>query len=134
VKTRASGTFEVKMNALPTHEGEEGSLLGRRSLDKQYRGDLEATGKGEMLSAGTAVKGSAAYVAIERVHGTLHGKSGSFVIQHVGVMKRGAPELSITVVPDSGTDQLAGLAGTMTITIADGKHTFDLDYSIDETP
>jgi hypothetical protein len=104
------------------------------SLDKQFHGDLEATSKGEMLSAGTAVKGSAGYVAMEHVSGTLHGKSGTFVLQHSGTMARGTPQLSVTVVPDSGTGQLAGLAGTMTINIAGGKHSYEFEYTLGETP
>src|SRR5208283_4028345 len=106
----------------------------RYSLDKQYHGDLEATAKGEMLSAMTDVKGSAGYVAIERVTGTLKGRSGSFVLQHTGTMTRGAPELTITVVPDSGSDQLVSLAGKMAIKIVDGKHSYDFEYVLlDET-
>jgi hypothetical protein len=103
------------------------------SLDKQFHGDLEATSKGEMLTAGTGVPGSAGYVAIERVDGTLHGRGGTFVLQHSGTMTRGAPQLTITVVPDSGAGQLAGLAGRMAITIADGKHTYDFEYTLAET-
>ena len=105
-------------------------MLARMSIDKEFKGDLAATSKGEMLSAGTAVKGSAGYVAIERVIGTLAGRRGSFVLQHNGLMNRGAPHLVITVVPDSGTGELAGLSGTMAIIIADGKHSYELDYSL----
>ena len=94
------------------------------AIDKQFQGDLTGSSKGEMLTAMTETKGSAGYVAIERVTGTLHGRRGSFVLQHSGTMTRGAPHLVITVVPDSGTDQLTGLSGTMTITIADGKHSY----------
>lgn len=132
---RASGTFEVKISPLATADSNDGTgeaggpPLGRMSIDKQFHGDLEATSKGEMLTAVTDVKGSAGYVAIERVRGTLDGKSGTFVLQHSGTMTRGAPQLLITVVPDSGTDDLAGLAGTMTINIADGKHSYDLEYT-----
>ena len=131
--TRASGTFEVKVNPLPTHDSAEGANLGRMSIDKQFRGDLHATSKGEMLSAGTNVKGSAGYVAIERVTGTLHGKRGSFVLQHSGTMNRGAPSLLITVVPDSGTDDLAGLTGKMAITIVNGSHSYDFEYRLPGT-
>lgn len=94
----------------------------------------KATSKGEMLSASTSVKGSAGYVAIERVSGTLHGRSGSFTLQHSGTMTRGAPQLTITVVPDSGSDQLKGLAGKMMITIADGKHSYEFEYTLTENP
>jgi hypothetical protein len=104
------------------------------SLDKTFHGDLEATSKGLMLTAGTEVKGSAGYVAIERVNGTLRGRTGSFVLQHSGTMTRGVPQMTVTVVPDSGTGQLAGLAGKMTIQIADGKHSYDFEYTLAETP
>jgi len=106
------------------------ATLGRMSIDKQFHGDLEGTSKGEMLTAGTSVKGSAGYVAIERVSGTLGGRSGAFVLQHSGTMTRGAPQPTITVVPDSGTGQLAGLAGKMAIAIADGKHSYDFEYTL----
>lgn len=132
--TRARGTFEVDLNPLATYDQTEGNLLGRMSIDKQFRGELEAFGKGEMLSAGTAVKGSAGYVAIERVSGTLQGRSGTFVLQHSATMTRGVPQLSINVVPDSGTGELAGLAGRMTIAIADGNHSYEFEYTIDEAP
>jgi hypothetical protein len=130
VTTRASGTFEVKVNPLPTHDSAGGANLGRMSIDKQFHGDLHATSKGEMLSAGTNVKGSAGYVAIERVTGTLLGKRGSFVLQHSGTMNRGSPSLLITVVPDSGTEDLAGLTGKMAITIVNGNHSYDFEYSL----
>jgi hypothetical protein len=104
------------------------------SLDKQFHGDLEATSKGQMLTASTDVKGSAGYVAIERVTGTLHtpagARTGSFALQHTGMLTRGVPELSVTVVPDSGTGQLVGLAGKMTINIAEGKHSYDFEYTL----
>jgi hypothetical protein len=129
--THATGPFEVKLTPQPPAWDHQGAPLGRMSMEKQFHGDLEATSKGEMLSAGTGVKGSAGYVAIERVSGSLHGKSGTFVLQHSGVMTRGAPGLTVSVVPDSGTGELAGLAGTMAIIIADGKHTYDLTYTLD---
>jgi hypothetical protein len=104
------------------------------SLDKQFRGDLEATSQGEMLSFMTTTKGSAGYVAIEKVTGTLGGRKGSFVLQHNGTMNRGAPQLSVTVVPDSGTGELVGLAGGMKIVIApDGAHSYELDYTFSAT-
>ena len=134
MKTRASGTFDVKLNSLPTSDTSAGSPLARLSIDKEFHGDLEGTSKGEMLAAGTAVKGSAGYVAIERVTGTLHGQTGSFVLQHSATMARGIPQLTITVVPDSGTGELAGLTGTMMITITDGKHYYDFEYSLAGTP
>jgi Protein of unknown function (DUF3224) len=132
--TRASGTFEVKLNPLPMNDQAEGGPRGRMSIDKQFHGDLEATSKGEMLTAGTSVKGSAGYVAIERVTGALHGRSGSCILQHSGIMDRGAPQLTIAVVPDSGTGELSGLAGKMTIEIADGKHSYDFEYTLAGTP
>jgi Protein of unknown function (DUF3224) len=128
----AKGTFDVKV-APVAEDKADGSTLGRYSLDKQYHGDLEATSKGEMLTAGTSVKGSAGYVAMERVTGTLAGRKGSFVLQHTGTMNRGTPTLTVSVVPDSGTDELAGLTGTLTIIIADGKHSYDFEYSLPES-
>jgi len=127
--TRASGTFEVKLTPLDHHATAE-PTLGRMALDKVLRGDLEATGTGEMLTAGTAVKDSAGYVAVERITGTLHGRTGSFALLHTGVMARGAGQLTITVVPDSGTGELAGISGTLGIAIRDGKHFYDLDYTL----
>ena len=131
---RASGTFEVKLTPQATDDSPESALLGRMSIVKQLHGDLQATSQGMMLSAGTAVKGSAGYVAIERVSGALHGRSGTFVLQHSGTMTRGAPQLTITVVPDSGTESLVGLAGKMAIIIADGKHSYDFEYMLADTP
>jgi hypothetical protein len=132
--SHATGTFEVKLVPQPPEDKAEGSTLARMSIDKQFHGDLEATSKGQMLTAGTDVKGSAGYVAIERISGTLQGRSGSFVLQHSGTLTRGAPQQSITVVPDSGTGQLAGLTGKMTINIADGKHSYEFNYTLPETP
>lgn len=134
MKTLANGTFEVKLAPLPTSDTSEGSPLARLSIDKQFHGDLEAITRGEMLAAGTAVKTSAGYVAIERVTGTLHGRAGSFVLQHSSTMERGVPRQSITVVPDSGTGELTGLAGSMVITIVAGKHSYDFEYTITVTP
>jgi hypothetical protein len=131
--THASGTFEVKLKPQAPDDPGADAMLGRMTIDKQFHGELEATSKGQMLTAGTDVKGSAGYVAIERVSGTLHGKNGSFILQHNGTMTRGAPQLSVTVVPDSGTDQLAGLTGKMAINIADGKHSYEFEYTLTET-
>jgi hypothetical protein len=126
-----SGEFEVKMNPQKADNPEaESAGVGRMSLDKHYRGELDATGKGEMLSIMTQVKGSGVYVAIERVNGTLSGRSGSFLLYHRGVMTRGVPELSIKVVPDSGTGDLTGLTGDMQIRRPDGKHFYDFDYDL----
>lgn len=128
----ASGTFEVTLTPQAMDDGGGvGATLGRMSIDKQFRGDLDGTSKGEMLTAGTSVEGSAGYVAIERVSGTLHGRRGTFALQHDGIMNRGAPQLTIGVVPDSGTGELAGLSGTMAIDIADGQHFYHFEYSLD---
>ncbi len=126
----AAGVFDVKMTPLPVADTGAGPLLGRMSLEKTFHGDLAATSRGEMLTAMTDVKGSAGYVAIERVSGTLGGRSGSFVLQHSGTMTRGAPQLVVSVVPDSGTDELAGLAGALSIIQADGVHRYEFDYSL----
>ena len=126
--TRVTGVFEVKLT--PQATDPDGPQLGRLVLDKQFHGDLEATSKGEMLSAMTEVKGSAGYVALERVTGVLQGRAGSFVLQHYGIMNRGVPDLRVTIVPDSGTGELTGLVGTLDIRIADGKHYYDLDYTL----
>ena len=133
MKTHASGPFDVKLNPQSSEEDADGTGLGRLSIDKQFHGDLEATSKGEMLSAGTSVKGSAGYVAIERVRGTLQGRSGTFILQHSGTMTRGAPQLEISVVPDSGTGGLEEISGTMTINIVSGKHFYEFDYKLPTT-
>lgn len=125
---RGSFTVEVKPQAEPTSV--EGVSLGRMSLGKRFEGDLTATGEGEMLTALTPIKGSAGYVAIERVTGTLHGRGGSFVFQHMGTMDRGAQQLSIIVVPGSGTDALVGIAGSFKLSIVEGKHLYEFEYSL----
>ena len=129
---QASGTFEVKLAPQDDKTGE--ALLGRMTIDKQFHGDLKATSKGQMLSAMTATQGSAGYVAIEKVTGTLNGRKGSFVFQHSSTMARGKPEQSIVVVPDSGTEELTGLTGKMTIKITDGKHFYEFDYTLPKAP
>jgi hypothetical protein len=132
----ASGPFEVKGTPQkPDNPVAEAANLSRMSLDKQYHGDLEATAKGEMLAISPDAKGSGVYVALERVTGTLNGRSGSFVLHHTGIMNRGVPHLDIEVVPDSGTGQLTGITGKMTINIAaGGKHSYDFEYTLPETP
>lgn len=125
---RAAGSFEVKL--LPQAPVHADAGVGRMSIDKTFCGDLQATSLGEMLAAMTAVQGSAGYVAIEHVTGSLHGKIGSFMLQHTGVMNRGTPQLVVTVIPDSGTGELSGLAGTLTIDIVDGQHLYTLDYTL----
>ncbi|MFN0157678.1 MAG: DUF3224 domain-containing protein [Bacteroidota bacterium] len=130
---KAIGEFDVKLNPQQPEESVGDPTVGRMSLDKRFHGELEATSKGQMLAVGTEVKGSAGYVAMERVVGTLHGLSGSFALQHSGTMTRGVPQLSVTVVPDSGTGQLAGLAGKMAINIVEKKHFYEFEYTFPET-
>lgn len=128
----ASGTFEVKL--LPQTDDKSGdATLGRMTIDKTFHGDLEGTSKGQMLTGMTEVKGSAGYVAIEKVSGTLHGRTGTFILQHTGTMNRGVPQLIITVVPDSGTGQLTGLVGNLTVNIDEGKHSYEFEYTLPET-
>ncbi|WP_164007032.1 DUF3224 domain-containing protein [Pyxidicoccus trucidator] len=131
---RASGAFDVKLTPMAPDAEAGGSDVGRMALDKRFHGDLEATSKGQMLAVRTPTDGSAGYVAMERVSGTLHGRTGTFALQHSGTMTRGAPRLSVTVVPDSGTGQLTGLAGAMSILITEGRHSYELDYTLPETP
>ena len=126
--THASGTFEVKMTPRAPDEG--ASVVGRFSLEKFFHGDLEGTSSGEMLAISSAVAGSAGYVAMEKITGTLNGRSGTFALQHTGTMTRGAPNLSVTVVPDSGTGELVGLTGGLDIKVVDGKHFYDFEYAI----
>ncbi len=127
----ASGTFEVKV--IPQEPSGEAPAVGRMSLEKQFHGDLAATSKGEMLTAMTQVKGSAGYVVIEWVSGALDGLSDAFALQHRGAMTRGVPQLDVTLVPDSGTGELAGLIGSMAIKITDGKHFYDFEYTLTQT-
>ncbi len=128
----ARGPFEVKLAPQKADNPQaDGSGHGRMSIDKRFEGDLEATSQGEMLSFMSATKGSAGYVAMERVTGSLGGRRGSFVFQHSGTMNRGAPELRVTVVPDSGTGELTGLSGSMKIIITpDGKHSYEMTYAL----
>ncbi|MFT4064604.1 DUF3224 domain-containing protein [Paraburkholderia sp.] len=126
----AKGTFVVSLQPMPFENANAEAKLGRMSIDKQISGDLAATTKGQMLSAMTNVKGSAGYVAIEQVSGTLAGKEGSFVLQHVGVMNRGASSLSVTVVPDSGTGELTGIEGEFKIEVVDGAHSYEFAYRL----
>jgi len=126
----ATGEFVVKLMPLGVEGQPAGSKIGRMSIDKTISGDLVATTTGQMLSAMSEVKGSAGYVAIEKVEGALKGKKGTFVLQHAGTMARGVPSLSVTVVPDSGTDELIGLAGNFSIIIAGGKHSYEFKYTL----
>lgn len=131
----AKGTFDVKLVPQGELEKTDGATVSRMAGEKQFHGDLEGTSKVEMLSAMSNVKGSAGYVAIERVTGKLKGRSGSFVLQHNATMTRGKPELNIIVVPDSGTGQLTGLSGKMNVIIApDGKHSYEFDYTLAPAP
>ena len=127
---RAAGTFEVKLAQQSLADSQADPLLGRLAIDKQFSGDLQGTSTGEMLSARTAVDNSAGYVAIERVTGTLHGRAGSFVLQHSGTMHAGAQQLSITVVPASGSNQLAGIEGVFKLRIEGGVHHYTLEYTL----
>lgn len=124
----ARGKFDVQIKPLTGDAAE--TALTRMSIDKQFHGELEGTSQGQMLAAATTVKDSAGYVAIERVTGTLQDRQGTFLLQHHGLMARGTGDLRITVIPDSGTDQLAGLAGTMTIIVAGGEHSYDFEYTL----
>jgi len=126
----ARGQFTVKLLPLAMEGQPEGEKLGRMSINKTISGDLVAVTTGQMLSAMTNVEGSASYVAIERVEGSLHGKKGSFVLQHSGTMNRGVSNLLVTVVPDSGTDELVGISGELKITIVKGKHSYEFSYSL----
>lgn len=124
---QATGTFQVKLT--PQTDGEDLGL-GRMTINKQFHGDLDASSQGQMLAARSSVTGSAGYVAIERVSGSLGGRTGTFVLQHSGTMTRGEPQLSVTVVPDSGTGDLTGLSGKMAIKIAEGAHSYIFEYAI----
>jgi hypothetical protein len=125
---KAVGSFEVKIQPLANTDVTAEPLLGRMLLVKKFTGDLEADARGQMLTATTATKGSAVYVAIDHVQGRLAGREGGFMLHHTGVMDRGAPTLSVRVVPDSGTGELAGLSGDLRINIVDGKHFYEFDY------
>ena len=127
----ARGEFEVKLAPLSPYNSDADAQLARMSIDKVFHGDLEATSKGEMLSAGSPQSGSAGYVAAERVTGSLQGRRGSFALQHNATMHRGEFSLNVIVVPGSGTDELAGLRGTMDIIIAEGKHSYEFEYEFE---
>jgi Protein of unknown function (DUF3224) len=127
----AKGTFDVKVTPQPADDP-AGGPFGRLFLDKQFHGDLEGASNGQMLAWGTGAENSSgAYVAMERVSGVLHGRRGSFVLQHNGTMAKGAASMTVTVSPDSGTEELTGLAGKMTIIIAEGKHSYAFEYTLD---
>jgi hypothetical protein len=126
----ATGTFEVKLTPEEDKSGE--AVVGRMTIDKQFQGDIQGTSKGLMVMAGTEVQGSAGYVALEKVSGSIQGRSGTFYLQHNGIMNRGEGKLTIVVVPDSGTGELTGLAGSFRINIDNGKHSYDFEYTIHE--
>ena len=128
--TVAKGSFEVKLTPQPADDNPAGVVIGRMALDKTFHGDIDATSRGQMLAMRSDVQGSAGYVAMEKVVGTVHGRKGSFVFQHSGIMNRGAASLSLAIVPDSGTEELTGISGTAKIIIADGKHSYELDYAL----
>jgi hypothetical protein len=130
ITAQARGTFDVQLHPLAMEDIAKEAMLGRMSIDKQFHGDLDGTSKGQMLTAGTPVAGSAVYGAVERVTATLGGRRGTFALHHTGIMDRGKPSLTIRVVPDSGTGELSGLSGSMTIDIKDGAHFYVFDYSI----
>ena len=128
--SHAKGSFEVKLIAQTHCEGVGDPGIGRMSIEKTFHGDLAARSHGEMLAFRAETEGSAGYVALERVTGTLGGKRGAFVLQHSGLMTRGRPELTVTVVPDSGTEELTDLTGTMTIRIEGRDHFYDFEYTL----
>lgn len=126
----ARGTFRVTLTPQPPAEGSVGAALSRMAIDKRFEGDLDATSRGEMLAVRTDVEGSAGYVAMEWVEGTLGGRTGRFAFQHSGTLDRGRPQLAIAVVPDSASGGLAGLAGTMTIVVEGGAHAYEFTYRL----
>jgi hypothetical protein len=134
VPMHARGTFEVQITPLPADAYADAATMGRMLLDKQFSGDLTGTGKGQMITGMGSVKGSAAYSAIERVTGTVNGRTGTFMLQHTGIMHDGAQELSITIVPASGTGELTGIAGTFALTIEGKVHRYDLSYTLPAAP
>lgn len=132
---QANGTFEVKVKPLPEDEKVPGVTVGRMSIDKQFKGDIEGTSKGEMMTAGTPVKGSAGYVAVEVVTAALKGRTGSFTLLHQATMKHeGDFKMSLVVIPDSGAGQLEGLTGSMEIIIEGAKHSYRFNYTLPDRP
>ncbi len=127
---QVKGEFEVKREMMPMVEMGDGVQAAHMRFDKVFHGPLDATSIVHMLAVGTATEGSAAYVAVERIAGTLDGRAGTFAMQHSGTMDRGTPSLTVLVIPDSGTDALTGLRGTLAIDITDGKHFYTFDYSL----
>ncbi|WP_199097846.1 DUF3224 domain-containing protein [Dyella sp. ASV21] len=134
MSTQAKGSFEVTLSPQPPQDGVGDPSVGRMAIHKRFHGDLDGEGNGQMLAVGTAVDGSAGYVAMERVSGSLHGRRGSFALQHSGTLNRGAAQLLVTIVPDSGTDALAGISGQLQIIIDKGEHAYVLDYTLPDQP
>lgn len=130
----ATGTFDVKLLPLAADVHDGKSPIARMSNDKVFHGDIEGSSQGQMLMLGTPVQGSAAYVSIEVITGTLQGRSGTFALQHNGIMTRGVGQLAVSVVPDSGSGELTGLSGTFNIRIEKGVHYYDLDYTLTNAP
>ena len=130
---RAIGTFDVKMTPQTSSDPAAAASISKMLIEKQFHGGLEGASKGEMLASMGGVQGSAGYVAMERVTGTLDGQTGTFVLQHNGTMARGVPTLSVNVVPDSGTEQLSGLSGSMKIDVVEGTHHYEFAYKLDDT-
>lgn len=131
---RAGGPFEITIIPAGPPEKEGRTATARMELEKRYTGALDASGKGSMLTAVSNTQGSAAYVAIERVSGTLAGRKGSFVLQHAGTMRGGSSQATITIVPDSGTEELSGISGSLALSVVDGKHAYLLDYVLAPVP
>ena len=131
---RATGTFDVTLRPLEAYNQAADAKIGRMSIDKTFAGDLVGSSQGEMLSGGSPAEGSAGYVAIERVTGVLDGRQGSFLLQHSATMTPESQVATITVVPGSGTDELEGLAGTLSIQISEGRHAYELEYTLPNSP
>ncbi|MGD1099177.1 MAG: DUF3224 domain-containing protein [Thermoplasmata archaeon] len=127
--TNAHGGFEVEITRDSDDDSADGTVLGSLKGTKRFHGDLEGSSRGRMLTGMTAREGSAGYVLIERVQGRLQGRTGSFLLQHFGIMDRGVPRLTIEVIPDSGTDELAGIQGRMTIQVSGADHSYDFEFS-----
>jgi hypothetical protein len=130
----ARGSFEVEITPDSVDDHAHGTTLGSMAVHKRFHGDLNASGQGRMLTGLTSVKSSAGYVLIERVRGALNGRTGTFLLQHAGVVNRGTPRLTIEVLPDSGTGELVGIAGRMTITVIEGQHSYELEYTLEVPP
>ncbi|KOQ62701.1 hypothetical protein ABW41_09455 [Stenotrophomonas maltophilia] len=126
MRGEAHGTFEVDLRPIGGNDGP----IAVMSINKTFAGDLHGSSVGQMLAFRTPVQGSAGYVAMERVTATLAGRQGGFTLQHNGLMTRGTPQLSVVVVPDSGSEGLFGLSGTLEITISEGRHDYRLVYSL----